>query len=185
MQNKLRWLAIITLVVGPFCPTSSVFASNLRLIVGADYVNSDIKYNNEENQIGPKEDYQSISPVIGISAYGIGLEAFFFNSDTNKKDTLENKLQAYGIALFGEAHLSDNFALIASLGIAEYKFKIKQDNITYEEDCNGPRIGIGLQYYLTRNIAIRGMYHYTLLNSGENDIYEAISEFTAGVRFIF
>ena len=185
MQNKLKWLAIITLVVGVLLPTTSVFASNFHIIFGADYVNSDIKYNNEEEQLGPKEDFQSISPVIGISAYGVGLEAFFFNSDANEKDSLENKLQAYGIAIFGEANLSDNFALIASLGLAEYKFKIKKDKLKYEEDCEGPRIGIGLQYYLTRNIAIRGMYHYTLLNSGENDAYEAISEFTAGIRFIF
>lgn len=185
MQNKLKWLAIITLVIGIFSPITSVFASNLHLIFGADYINSDIKYNNEDKQTGPKEDFKSISPVIGISAYGIGLEAFFFNSDANEKDSLESKLQAYGIAVVGEANLSDNFALIASLGMAEYKFKIKKDKLKYEEDCNGPRIGIGLQYYLTRHLAIRGMYHYTLLNSGENDAYEAISEFTAGLRLIF
>jgi len=185
MQNKLRWLAIITLVVGLFYPTSSVFASNLRLILGADYVSSDIQYNNEQKQDGPKNNFSSISPTIALSAYGIGLEAFFFESDTQEEDSLESRLMAYGIAVFGEANLSDNFALISSLGMAEYKFKIKKDGITYEEDCKGPRIGIGLQYYLTRNLAIRGMYHYTLLNSGENDIYEAISEFTAGIRLIF
>ena len=178
-------LALALIVGGVLCPVA-VEASNLHLIVGADYLNSDIKYNSHKNSDGlPKDDYKSVVPVIGLSAYGVGLEAFILGSDSIKEDSLEAKLKAYGIAFFGEANLSDNFSLIASLGLAEYKFTTKTDNIKKTEESNGPRFGIGLQYYLTRNIAIRGMYHYTLLNSGENDCYDAVSEFSAGLRFIF
>ena len=62
---------------------------------------------------------------------------------------------------------------------------VKKDNTKYKNNCDGPRVGIGLQYYITRNISIIGMYHYTLLNSGDNDLYDAVSEVSAGLRFIF
>lgn len=170
-------------------PIGNSSASNIHLILGGDYVISDVKSSTPKNRkqayTPPKDDFKSFSPVIGLTAYGIGLEAYILNSDTVKKDSLEAKIRAYGFDVFGEANLSDNFSVIASLGLTKYTFIVKKDNVKYENDCDGPRVGIGLQYYLTRNISIIGMYHYTLLNSGDNDLYDAVSEVSAGLRFIF
>lgn len=194
MQFFRRLILILAVAAGISLPTASCYASNMRLLIGADYVNSDVKYRHikttSSNNINrtfakPDDDYQSVSPTIGISAFGIGLEAFFLNSKAIKEDSIEAKLRGYGIELVGEAGLSDNFSLVASIGLTEYTFITKQDNRKIEDDCSGPRIGIGLQYYLTRNLAIRGMYHYTLLNSGEDDFYDNISEFSIGLRLIF
>ena len=186
MQIVRKIVILLALAGGILYPTASVFASNFHLILGADYVNSDIKYNNgQEDSIQPTDDYNSISPVIGLSAYGIGLEAYILNSKDVKEGSLQYKLRAYGFDIVGEASLSDNFALIASLGMAKYEFHNKIDGTKADDSNNGPRFGIGLQYYICRNIAIRAMYHYTLLNSGEKDPYDAVSEFSAGLRFIF
>lgn len=185
MQRIRYIIAALAVAVGLTYPTADVFASNLHLILGADFVNSDIKYNKSDDPNEIKDDFKSVSPVIGLSAYGIGLEAFILNSGKVEDNSTEAKLRAYGVAIFGEANLSDNFSFIASLGLAEYTFKVKRNNVNFDEDASGPRIGVGLQYYLTRYLAIRGMYHYTILNSGENDTYDAVSEFTAGLRLIF
>ena len=170
----------------------NVYASNLHFILGADYLVSDLKYSssNQKNKndsfVETSEDFKSFSPVIGLSAYGISLEAYILNSNAVKEGSIEAKLRAYGFDIAGEASLSDNFTVIGSLGLVEYTFKTKQKGSReVENDCSGPRAGVGLQYYISRNIAIRAMYHYTLLNSGENDRYKAISEISAGIRFIF
>lgn len=198
MQFFKRYLPTLIFAVTLFgCQTYS-YASNLHIILGADYLSSDIKYNNikkktslnkneddDSDFVKIKDDFKSISPVIGIGAYGISLEAYILNSEEIEEDSIKAKIRAYGVDVIGEASLSDNFSVVASLGLVQYTFKREENNIEREEESSGPRVGIGLQYYLTRNIAIRGMYHYTHLNSGEADHYKAVSEFLAGIRLIF
>ena len=198
MQFFKRHLPTLIFAVTLFGWQSYSYDSNLHLIFGADYVSSDIKYNNikkksnlnrdeedDSNFVKLKDDFKSISPVIGIGAYGISLEAYILNSEEIEEDSVKAKIRAYGVDFIGEASLSDNFSVVASLGIVQYTFKREENNREKEEDSSGPRVGIGLQYYLTRNIAIRGMYHYTHLNSGDGDHYKAVSEFLAGIRLIF
>ena len=131
--------------------------------------------------------YNGVSAVMGFSSYGIGLEGWYLFADeaSNQLD-YRSKLSGYGIDLIGEAPLTDNFSLIVSLGLVEYTFKIKQSNdLNFEQDASGPRFGIGLQYEIIPHIALRGMFHYTSLNSGETDFYDGISEFSGGIRIIF
>lgn len=168
-------------------------ASNLRFILGGDFTKSDVKYADVKDRykkkndtfLETKGDFKSLSPVIGIGAYGISLEAYILNSKEVKEDSLKAKIRAYGFDIIGEAGLSDNFAVLASLGLIEYKFKTQKDDIKNDDDSNGPRIGIGLQYYITHNIALRSMFHYTLLNSGHSDHYKSVSDFTIGLRLFF
>lgn len=198
MQFFKQYKCLLTLVVAFFACQSPVYASNLHLILGGDYVVSDVKYghpsrtsnkyknrNVTDDFVEMDDDYKSLSPVIGISAYGISLEAYMMNSKEVEKDSVKAKIRAYGVDVIGEAGLSDNFSVLASIGLVQYTFKTEKDHRDKDEDVSGPRVGIGLQYYLTRNIAIRGMYHYTYLNSGDGDRYKAVSEFLAGLRFIF
>lgn len=181
------------LIAGLVFQACNASASNLRFILGGDYAISDIKYANVKERykkkndtfLEVKDDFKSFSPVIGIGAYGISLEAYILNSQEVKKDSLKAKIRAYGFDVIGEAGLSDNFSVVASLGLVEYKFKTQEDKIKNDDESNGPRIGIGLQYYLTHNIAVRAMYHYTILNSGRSDHYKAVSEITAGLRLFF
>ncbi len=171
---------------------AKTYASNAHFIFGADFSSSEMKYSHSSKSkkanpdfIEIDDNFKSFSPVIGISAYGISLEAFILNSNTVKKDSVSAKLRAYGVDIAGEASLSDNFSFLASLGLAEYRINTKTKNGSKDDKNSGPRIGVGLQYYLSRNVALRLMYRYTLLNSGEAERYKAISEITAGIRFIF
>lgn len=162
------------------------YSTRSKIYIGADYVYSDIKYKNNTTYESDSA-FNSISPVIGFSSYGLGVEAFYQFSDknTNKFD-YESSFSAYGIDLTGEAPLSENFSFIVSIGLAKYKFEIRNPNgIKYHQDVNGPRFGIGLQYEILPHIAFRTMYHYSSLNSGSTDFYDAVSEVSGGVRIIF
>ena len=193
MQFFKHIFVTILFLTGLIWQVSNASASNLRFILGADASISDIKYSEVKDRYKKKndtfhevkDDFKGFSPVIGIGAYGISLEAYILNSKEVKKDSLKAKIRAYGFDIVGEAGLSDNFAVVASLGLVEYKFKTEKDTIKNDDDSNGPRLGIGLQYYITRNIAVRGMYHYTLLNSGRSDHYKAVSEISASLRLFF
>ena len=191
--KSLVW--ILTLAAGLFSSAANVCASNLHLLLGADFVNSNLQYKGSNHSAESREkNFKNVSGVIGLTAYGIGLEAFILNTtDDDDKDSLRNKIRAYGFDVFGEANLSDNFTLIASLGLAKYKITnsykrfplVPSDKKKTTETNNGPRFGIGIQYYLTNNIAIISMYHYTLLNSNARSNYNSVSEVSAGLRLIF
>lgn len=96
---------------GGFCLQHS-----FKIYFGADYVYSDIKYKN--NTLYEMDDgYNGISPVIGFSSYGVGLEAWYMFSDkAENKHGYESELTAYGADLVGEAPLSESFSVIVSIG---------------------------------------------------------------------
>ena len=186
MKKNLLTLILSFLILSYTTTTAYAYSDRSKIYIGADYVYSDIKYKN--NTVYEMEDgYNGIAPVIGFSSYGIGLEAWYlFADEASNQFGYSSKLSGYGADLVGEAPLTDNFSLIVSLGMAQYKFKIKQPNgWSYEDDASGPRFGIGLQYEILPHIALRGLFHYTSLNSGETDFYDGISEFSGGVRIIF
>ena len=183
--------AIITILltcIFTFSATNNAFAYSNRskIYIGADYVYSDIKYKNN-TEFEMDDGYNGVSAVMGFSSYGIGLEGWYlFSDESDNSFGIKSKLSGYGIDLMGESPLTDNFSLILSLGLAEYTIKIKQTNgWNFEQDASGPRFGIGLQYEIIPHIALRGMFHYTSLNSGETDFYDGISEFSGGIRIIF
>lgn len=186
MKKQIFTTVLICLLSLCFSNNTYAYSDRSKIYIGADYVYSDIKYKN--NTIYEMDDgYNGIAPVIGFSSYGIGLEAWYlFADEASNQFGYSSELSGYGADLVGEAPLTDNFSLIVSLGLAQYKFKIKQPNgWQYEDDASGPRFGIGLQYEILPHIALRGMFHYTSLNSGETDFYDGISEFSGGIRIIF
>lgn len=186
-MKKTIFTLILSFLAGILYTNSAyAYSDRSKIYIGADYVYSDIKYKN--NTVYEMDDgYNGISPVIGFSSYGIGLEAWYlFADETSNQFGYSAELSGYGADLVGEAPLTDNFSLIVSIGLAQYNFKIKQpNNWKVDEDASGPRFGIGLQYEIIPHIALRGMFHYTSLNSGETDFYDGISEFSGGVRIIF
>ena len=95
----IKKLAITGLAcVCSLCISAEAFAYSTRskIYFGADYVYSDIKYKN--NTLYEMDDgYNGISPVIGFSSYGVGLEAWYMFSDkAENKHGYESELTAYG-----------------------------------------------------------------------------------------
>lgn len=186
MTKKIFFIGLACVLSFLTATNAYAYSARSKIYIGADYVYSDIKYKN--NTVYEMDDaYSSISPVIGFSSYGLGLEGFYQFSDKNtNKHGYESTLSAYGIDITGEAPLSESFSFVVSIGLAKYKFKIKQPNgWKYDQDANGPRFGIGIQYEILPHIALRTMYHYTSLNSGSTDFYEAVSEVSGGIRILF
>ena len=186
MKKQILTIILSFLLTFSVIGNSYAYSDRSKIYIGADYVYSEIKYKN--NTVYEMDDgYNGIAPVIGFSSYGIGLELWYlFADETSNQFGYSAELSGYGADLVGEAPLTDNFSLIVSIGLAQYNFKIKQpNNWKVDEDASGPRFGIGLQYEIIPHIALRGMFHYTSLNSGETDFYDGISEFSGGVRIIF
>lgn len=186
MKKSFFTSVLIGLVSLCFANEAFAYSNRSKIYIGADYLYSDIKYKN--NSIYEMDDgYNGVAPVIGFSSYGIGVEAWYlFADEASNQLGYSSELSGYGADLVGEAPLTDDFSLIVSLGLAQYKFKITQPSgWRYEDDASGPRFGVGLQYEIVPHIALRGMFHYTSLNSGETDFYDGISEFSGGVRIIF
>ena len=133
----------------------------------------------------------AISAGVKFNQY-FGLEAFYQQSDKGKKtyygDKIEDKYKAYGLDFIGYLPLMPNLDFIGSLGVAYYKaeYKLSWDvgsgSESGSEEKYGLRVGAGMQYYFTNNIAVRFM---AKLNNTNFDYAGNILDFSAGVRFYF
>ena len=64
----------------------------------------------------------------------------------------------------------------------KYEFEIEGLGYAFNEDGLGVRGGLGLQYNINDNLAVRGLARYVYLDMDEVDY---LTEFTAGVRYSF
>lgn len=80
-----------------------------------------------------------------------------------------------------------------ALGLAYYDFdingKVSHLNQYYEDNDNaeslGMRTGLGLQFNINTNWAIRIMGRYTTLLNNKQDYIKNISELSLGLRYLF
>ena len=103
---------------------------------------------------------------------------------------------AFGIDSVGYMPISQELELLASLGLAQYYFE--SDDKYYEDwgggygewintskdfDTLGFRFGIGAQYNITNNLALRGMARYIKMN--DDEYVKSLTEFSLGLRYMF
>lgn len=170
----------------------------LRPYIGLDYSFNQVDWGNDEgvsldNYYEDKFHAGSVS--LGMRFHdNFALEAYYKRSAEAKKTTLgilttKLTLQSFGIdAVIHSPRLGyDNrVELIGSVGVAYYELKAKisvlGDEESGKDDHIGGRIGVGLQYYLNDNVALRlmGRYNYTGIEEAENML-----ELDAGVRYYF
>ena len=161
------------------------------------------------------DDQDSLSFVVGarISKYW-GLEAFYQQSyDDNNVTHVDNttlnninyhlmneyttSFKAYGLDVIGYIPFSPYFDMVASLGLAQYKFENKATFASYlvdgtqlvdvvsrnfNENKVGWRAGIGAQLNVADGVALRAMYRYVYV---DGDVIDNLSEFSLGLRFLF
>ena len=144
----------------------------------------------------------------------LGIEAFYQQSgeeDAKEKDygdidgidideeyTNTLSFKAYGVDIQGYAPITQEFELMASLGLAQYDFEAKDKSsysiseigkVFYTEKHNkdfdslGIRIGIGGQYYLTNNLALRATARY--VHMADDEYVKSLTEFSLGLRYMF
>lgn len=164
-------------------------AAEINPYVGLDY-NYSITNNAHNGDHGYANNFNSGSLVAGAKlSDNVALEAFYQRSDS-KTDRLGNgmkttrKFDAYGIDALGMMRVGcTDFDALVSAGIGEYDVKTKHVGLGSNEDKGtGYRLGLGAQYNLTSNIAIRGMYRHVFLTRNEVD---DINEFSLGARYSF
>lgn len=154
----------------------------------------------------------SLSFVVGAKFNKhFGLEAFYqksvdgknelgfdYGEDLWAKDETSLSYTAMGVDAIGYLPINQDFELLASLGLAHYDFESKADYSSYSayDDYGyvegsdtkdfkslGVRVGIGAQYNLTNNLAIRGMARYIKMN--DDDYVKSLTELSLGLRYMF
>ncbi|MBQ8630994.1 MAG: porin family protein [Alphaproteobacteria bacterium] len=176
-------------------------AVEFKPYVGLDYAYTDVS---ATDQIyGVSDDYYETKFNSGVINAGtkvgdyFGIEAFYQKSGDEKgkhvtvvdaydRTVAEGKIKtnfdAYGLDLMGYIPVTDKLEAIASVGAGQYEFEIEGLGYAFNEDGLGVRGGLGLQYNINDNLAVRGMARYVYLDMDEVDY---LTEFTAGVRYSF
>lgn len=176
-------------------------AVEFKPYVGLDYAYTDASV--ADDIYGLSDDYYETSFNSGVINAGtkigdyFGVEAFYQNSADEKgkriniidykgntlaSGKITTSFDAYGLDLMGYIPVTDKVEAIASLGAAHYNFEMKGFGLSDEEESLGVRGGLGLQYNINDNLAVRGMARYVYLDMDEVDY---LTEFTAGVRYSF
>ena len=155
--------------------------------VGLDYIYSYGKFGGPAKHM--KESYHSPSINIGARMYGYwGLEAFYQQSFKGKRtydgEKHSTEFLAYGLDAYGYMPvMCSQFNLLASLGLANYRFDFRYPDITSKSQNRvGYRMGIGMQYDFNEHFAFRMMGRYTYINT---DRVNNLKEVTAGFRYMF
>lgn len=177
--------------------TTSEDTNRIRPYIGVDVAMSSMDL--EDNDYGDyseyiEDSYNSISLVVGAKFNRhVGVEAFIQQSSEEDKDYGEgkttNQYNAIGVDLIGYMPVSHELELLASLGMAQYNFNVKEEYEDYEywekDSLNtlGIRLGIGAQFYMTDNVALRGMARYVQFS--DDDIIKNMVEFSLGLRYMF
>lgn len=177
--------------------TTSEDTNQIRPYIGVDVAMSSMDL--EDNDYGDYSEYMedshnSLSLVVGAKFNRhVGVEAFIQQSSEEDKDYGEgkttNQYNAIGVDLIGYMPVSHELELLASLGMAQYNFNVKEEYEDYEywekDSLNtlGIRLGIGAQFYMTDNVALRGMARYVQFS--DDDIIKNMVEFSLGLRYMF
>lgn len=173
--------------------------NQIRPYIGVDVAMSSMDL--EDNDYGDyseyiEDSYNSISLVVGAKFNRhVGVEAFIQQSSEEDKDYGEgkttNQYNAIGVDLIGYMPVNQELELLASLGFAQYNFHVtdEYEDSYYEykekDSLNtlGIRLGIGAQFYMTDNVALRGMARYVQFS--DDDIIKNMVEFSLGLRYMF
>lgn len=175
MMKKTLLLASAAVVAMGF--NAAEASMNVTPYVGLDYVysNMDMKHGNSHRL---EDKFNSLSANVGAKFHpNFGIEAYYQQSDTEKKHGNQSRFFSYGADLTGYLPVTQNLELIGSLGIGQYEFRAGGS-----EDDLGYRIGLGAQYNLSQNWAVRGIVREVFL---DKDVMGDTTEFSAGIRYSF
>ncbi len=173
--------------------SGAVQAAEINPYIGLDYVFSSADFKSDDNAWDKalKKDYNSGAVNIGMrpSQY-FSLEGFFQQSAkekgsfiVNAGDKIKSEFYAYGADAYGYLPIGcDGLSLLGTVGMANYNFKVKTDAGSNDKNHMGYRAGIGMQYDMNENWAMRLVGRYSYIDS---KVLDNLEEITAGVRYTF
>ena len=197
---------------------SELTINRIRPYIGIDVGTQKIKFSDSEDEDYFKDSTKSISGIIGarINKH-FGIEAYYQQSSEEEKKQRESyngfyddaeykyslSYKSYGADLIGYIPVSQEFEILAALGIGQYNFEGKlkssepysyQNGNYYEHgtitstekkdfDSLGVRIGLGAKYNITDHIALRGMFRY--IKMMDDDYIKDLMEASLGIQYMF
>lgn len=181
MNKNIALLAAVSAIA----LATSANALEFRPYVGAQYnlTSPSVKYM-------PNMDMHTYSVFVGTdyNRY-FGTEVFYQNSNKWHKVVNGAKTKvdfaAYGLDAYGYLPLGCDrvWSLLGTAGIANYDFDGDQGAGKEEDNGLGYRLGAGLQYNVTNNIAVRGLVRY--IWADKLDMMDHMMEYSLGVKYSF
>lgn len=181
MNKNIALLAAVSAIA----LATSANALEFRPYVGAQY-----NLTSASVKDMPNMDMHSYSVFVGTdyNRY-FGTEVFYQNSNKwhkviNGKKTKVD-FEAYGLDAYGYLPLGCDrvFSLLGTAGIANYDFDVADNNAKGEENGLGYRLGAGMQYNITNNIAVRGIVRYIWADKLDNT--DHMMEYSLGAKYSF
>ena len=172
----------------------------LGLDIGGNRLDLESEGNFKYKSIAETE-YNFFKPTLGFRFNKkVGMELFYQKVGKEDKETSFNgigidvgvKYAAYGVDFLFYQPIDKQLDILMSLGGAYYNFDIDVaanvlgDNINgkVREESLGMRTGLGVQFNLSSEWAVRAMAHYVTMTNG-NDYVKNIMEMSLGVRYLF
>ena len=196
MNKNIALLAAVSAIA----LATSANALEFRPYVGAQYnvTSHSIK------DLHTNMDMHSYSVFVGTDYNRFfGTEVFYQNSNKWHKVYEGNKIKsdfaAYGLDVYGYLPLGCDrvFSLLGTAGIANYDYTFQgtktndtqgttagtSEGFKSEENGLGYRLGAGMQYNITNNIAVRGIVRY--IWADKLDGFDHMMEYSLGAKYSF
>lgn len=182
MNKNITLLAAVSFVA----LASSANALEFKPYVGAQYNATHVT----NNLVDTNVNMHSYSVFVGTeyNKY-FGTEVFYQNSNKWHKETEDGKIKAdfdaYGLDAYGYLPLGCDqvIAPFVTAGIANYDFDLSSDEGKGSDNGLGYRLGAGIQYHVTENIAVRALGRYVWTD--KLDGMDHFSEFSLGMKYVF
>ena len=176
MNKKIALLAAVSV----FALANSANALEFKPYVGAQYNYTTV----EADEVEPK--MHSGSVIVGTEYNKFfSTEVFYQLSDEDDDNGVSADFEAYGLDAYASLPLGCDrvWSVFATAGIANYDFDVKQAGDKSEENGLGYRLGAGVQYNVTNNIAVRALGRYIIADKIDN--VDDMTEFSLGVKYTF
>ena len=180
MNKNIALLAAVSV----FALTANANALEFRPYVGVQYNYTEI----DAAEVSP--DMNSYSVVVGTeyNRY-FGTELFYQNSDKSNDIVddvkLKSDFEAYGLDAYAYLPLGCDrvWSVFATGGIANYDVDYSSIDGKEKDNGLGYRLGAGVQYSVTNNIAVRALARH--IWADKLDEVDDMKEFSLGVKYVF
>ena len=192
--------------------TKEVQTNKFRPYIGIDVSAIRMKFGNADGFMKDEDGKYFKSGIEAISAHigtridkYFGIEGYYQQSGKASK-TAEHELlpggyfdskdslsyKSYGVDFIGYVPITQEFELLAALGIGQYDFDTEVKLLKFlpgyiieskDFDSIGVRLGIGAQYNITDHFALRGMVRH--IKMMDSDYVKNLMEISLGIRYMF
>ena len=123
--------------------------------------------------------------IIALNNKYFGTEVFYQVSDEDKDKGTKSDFDAYGLDAYAYIPLGCDrvWSVFATAGIANYDSDTTSSTEKGKDNGLGYRLGAGIQYSVTNDLAIRAIARHVWADKLED--VDGMKEFSLGVKYAF